>query len=623
MFFQLLTAAAVVSATVAEHSATEPTETFISAPAERTEKIFHRTDSLRAATIVADKGMVVSITDSIPINGTFNAADLLQMIPGVSVSDYGGYSGLKTAGIRGMGSSQTAIYIDGVRWNNVQTGQADLGLMGMENYGTAVIDYSQNSISFLSAQPHFYDGRIVSGDFRLDGGSFGTILPYGKLNFRLSDKVVFSGNASGVISKGDWPCLDGSRRGNNDISLYRCGVDLRGATAGGIWHMKAGFNSSKRGIPGSITYPSTDRQNDRNAFVQGTARQSFGRVYSLTASAKASLDLMDYLSEWGNNSYSLSDVQLNTGHFFRIFDWWRMSLAADFQWDRLKSDLYEAERSSIFTAIATNFSFERVRIDVTAEYYLAKDRGGSLHQALSPSIGLKWTVTDGLALTATGRRAYRTPTFNELFYPGFGNKELRPEDAWLTDIGFDYRLPFMQRHSFRAKIHGFYNYLTDKIISAPTADNPYVWLPYNIGRVQAAGIDSGIGFNLRFGELSINLDAAYSWQHAVDKTPGSSSYGTQIPFVARHTATACGRAEWRGWSLAAVWNIRSGRSDSSGKIPDWNTADLSIGKRIDLPHGCPLTLSLQLKNINDSYYETVRDYPMPGLGFYGGVSFSF
>ena len=48
------------------------------------------TDSIKVATVVADRGVVVSLTDTIDISGSFNATEVLQQIPGVSISDYGG-----------------------------------------------------------------------------------------------------------------------------------------------------------------------------------------------------------------------------------------------------------------------------------------------------------------------------------------------------------------------------------------------------------------------------------------------------------------------------------------------------------------------------------------------------
>ena len=102
---------------------------------------------------------------------------------------------------------------------------------------------------------------------------------------------------------------------------------------------------------------------------------------------------------------------------------------------------------------------------------------------------LRWRVAGTLDLLAFARRAYRTPTFNELNYPGFGNPNLDAEDACLTDIGLEYTLPFRGNWRLRAKADAFFNCLKDKIVSAPTADNPSIWLPYNVGVVQMAGTD--------------------------------------------------------------------------------------------------------------------------------------
>ena len=98
-------------------------------------------------------------------------------------------------------------------------------------------------------------------------------------------------------------------------------------------------------------------------------------------------------------------------------------------------------------------------------------------------------VIDGLDIIGFGRRAYRVPLFNELYYVGYGNPELLPEDAWLTDLGVDFYRSFSPSWSFMAKIDGYYNLLSNKITSAPTLENPNIWLPYNIGKVRSAGFD--------------------------------------------------------------------------------------------------------------------------------------
>lgn len=110
-------------------------------------------DTLQAVTVVADRGVVVSRTDTVKIKNSISITDALSVTPGLYVADYGGLAGPKTVSLRGLGSPHAAIYVDGVRVGNVQSGQADLGMLDLDNCGAAVIDYAQNSVSFNTAKP--------------------------------------------------------------------------------------------------------------------------------------------------------------------------------------------------------------------------------------------------------------------------------------------------------------------------------------------------------------------------------------------------------------------------------------------------------------------------------------
>ena len=88
-------------------------------------------DTLQGVTVVADRGVVVSRTDTIRVQSNSSIEDLIYSLPGLGLGDYGGAAGLKSVSLRGLGSAQTAIYIDGVRVGNVQSGQADLGFLDL------------------------------------------------------------------------------------------------------------------------------------------------------------------------------------------------------------------------------------------------------------------------------------------------------------------------------------------------------------------------------------------------------------------------------------------------------------------------------------------------------------
>ena len=579
-------------------------------------------DTLQAVTIVADKGVVVSRTDTISFDHYSSATEALLRMPGMALSDYGGLAGLKSVSLRGLGTAHTDIYLDGVRVSNFQSGQNDLGMLPLEVLGNAVVDYAQNSVSFRTAKPVF-GGSSFAGRVGLQAGSFGTWLPSARLDVRLSGRVALSAHVAGILTKGDFPYGDGkTRRSGNDLKQIRTGLDLFGTLEGGDWQAKAYYNGAERGTPGSLSWPSADRQQDKNFILQGSLRKAFSEVYTLHASAKSSWDNLAYKSEWGNSDYDFRALQLNTSHTFRLTDWWGVSFAADIEHGALKSTGYEAVRTAVISALATAIRLERFRADLALEYRGTFDKGAKGINSLSPSLDLRFTLFEGFDLVAFGRRAFRAPTFNELYYPGYGNPGLRPEDAWLTDLGIDWHRAAGD-WTLGAKADFFYNSLTDKIISAPKPDDPYVWLPYNVGKVQAKGVDASLSARFDDGAWNGGFSARYAWQSALDKTPDSYSLNQQIPYVARHTVVLAGDIARAGWRFDAVWNWRGGRFDATGAMPDWNTLDLSLRKSFSLGGNSALTLFVSAKDLLDCRYELVRDYPMPGRSVLGGVEFKF
>lgn len=578
-------------------------------------------DTLQAVTVVADRGVVVSRADTVKIQSLSDAGSVLTGLPALYVGDYGSAAGLKSASLRGLGSAHTAIYVDGVRVGNVQSGQADLGFLDLAELSSVVVDYAQNSLSFSTVQPKFC-GKKVRGSARLGYGSFGTWQPYAKIAFRLGKDWSLSTHAGGIVTNGQFPLEDGSLRANNDLKQLQAGADLWGRIEGGDFHAKVYFNGANRGTPGSTAWPSTDRQTDRNVFGQWSLRKAVSPVYTLHLSGKTAYDKIYYASEWGDSTYEQTEFQLNSVHKFTLAPWWTLSLAADASLDGLLSNLYRKDRIGAVAAVASAFRWARFKADVALEYAGTFDEGHSPWHSLSPSLDLRFTLAPGLDLVAFGRRAFRAPTFNELYYPGYGNTELKPEDAWLADAGLDWHRR-CGAWTLKARADGFYNWLTDKIVSAPTPADPNIWLPYNVGKVQAVGADVLAAADYASGDWKAAFSARYSYQNAVDKTPDSYSFGQPIPYIAKHTVALSGEASWKGWGLGAAWNLRAGRRDATGEMPNWNTLDAQAGKSFRLGRmGC-IGLKVIGRNLLNCRYETVSGYPMPGRSLMAAVEYKF
>lgn len=578
-------------------------------------------DSLDAVTVTADRGVIVSRTDTISFNNSSDLSDALMSCPGLYVNDNGGIAGLKSVSLRGLGSAHTVIYVDGVKVGNLQSGQNDLGMLDFAVLESIVVDYAQNSVSLKTARPEFRMSP-VAGNVRMHAGSFGTYLPSARLDFRLSDNYSLSASSSGIFSKGNFKCADGSRRANNDISQVRAGLDLWGIISGGDMHVKAYYNDASRGTPGSVSWPSDDRQKDRNAFLQGVLRKRFTDVYSMNISAKGAYDNIFYTSSYGDSRYGQTDIQLNTSHYFRVSDNWNLSAAADLQWDALKSTNYTAARTSLLAALSSSYLSEMISADLAVEYYGTFDKGALSRHAWSPSLDIRASLTEGLDLVAFGRRAYRVPTFNELYYVGYGNPQLSPEDAWLTDVGVEYTFIRQLQNGYsmqlKAKVDAFYNYLTDKIISAPTEADPNIWAPYNLGEVRSVGTDAVCGAMFLLGDWKAGADLKYTFQSAVDKITGD-----YVPYIAKHTFCADIDASWKKWMMSIIWQMRAGRSDSYGNMPDWNTLSASLSRSFAFDRAGAMRLNITVRNILDCRYELSSGYPMPGRSLTGGIEYRF
>ena len=572
-------------------------------------------DTLQAVTVVADRGVVVSRTDTVKIQSLLDVSGTLLFTPGVYVGDYGSAAGLKSASLRGLGSAHTAIYLDGVRVGNVQSGQADLGMLDMQDLSNVVVDYAQNSLSFNTARPVF-DGKSVTGTVRLNAGSFGTWQPYGKVAVKMNDKWSLSAHAGGIVTNGKFPLADGGERTNNDLQQLQAGADLFGFIQGGSVHAKVFYNGADRGTPGSVSWPSTDRQQDRNFGAQAVVKKAFSPLYSLQLSAKGAYDKLFYQSEWGDTDYKQTEFQLNSAHKFHLNSWWEVSLAADAAFDKLNSTLYQQQRWTATGAVASVFRWERFKADVALEYAGTFDKGVAPLHSLSPSADVRLTLFDGLDLMAFGRRAFRTPTFNELYYPGYGNPELKPEDAWLADLGVDFTRHF-GAWQLGARVDGFYNYLTNKIVSAPSAQDPSVWLPYNVGKARSYGVDAQANVTYAAGDWMLGCTARYGWQKATDKETGAA-----LPYIAAHSFIVNPVASFKGWMASLTWTLKAGRKDAMGDMPNWNTLDASLGKDFVLG-ACSLGLRVSGRNLFNKRFETITGYPMPGRSVLGGLVFKF
>jgi vitamin B12 transporter len=235
-----------------------------------------------------------------------------------------------------------------------------------------------------------------------------------------------------------------------------------------------------------------------------------------------------------------------------------------------------------------------------------------------PRLGLVWSALPWLRLRGNIERSFRTPNFNELYFPdkGFisGNPELEPEQARNADIGLE--LVF-DRLGLLGEVELSAAYFHSKI------EQSIVWLlispfriePRNTGRATSQGAE--ISLDLRPISL-LGLTTNYTYTDATRDATGSP-----LPGRAEHEVNVrLELAQSELWKLITDYHytgaiaVQEGGAAIIQPRSTWSgSASLNLAalpKVAELTRLDTLWGFLRVDNIGDVSQRDARFFPQPG-----------
>lgn len=602
-----------------------------------------------------------------------SVADAMRYFSGIQVKDYGGVGGIKTIDVRGMGSSHTGVFYDGVQITNAQNGQVDLGRYSLDNLEEISMYNGQKSSVFQPAKdfssgtavylrtrrPVFSAGKKYNLEMAFRTGSFGLANPLARFEWKISDRVSLLTSVEYMFATGRYKFRyrkmfsDGTVawdttavRHNGDISAFRAEANLFGQFERGNWMAKAYYYDSSRGIPGAIVnnvWKNSQHQWDRNFFLQGSAQKaSENERYEWMVNGKYARDYMRYLNPdttlmYIDNSFYQDEIYLSTSHRYRILQEWEMAASIDWQWDKLDSDMsrfVNPRRNTLLGAVATSWHKNGLKAQASLLLTEVWDKtlsgNGNFHK-LTPSLFLSWSPLKRQQWTIHGfyKKIFRMPTFNDLYYTDIGNSSLKPEYASQYSIGtegtFTGLVSWME--SLGGSCDVYYNRVTDKIIAVPKGTGQYRWMMMNIGEARITGVD--VTLNARFllpghvtlgGRLTYSYERARDFSDPSDNLDAGGTYKGQIAYIPLNSGSATLQAEWQRLGFNYSFIYVGERWDNSSNIranyvQPWYTHDLSVRYGFNIIKRIDMTAQLEVNNIFNQQYEVIRNYPMPGRNF--------
>lgn len=611
---------------------------------------------------------------------SLSVADALRYFSGVQLKDYGGVGGIKTINIRSMGSQHTAVYYNGVQLGNAQNGQIDLGRFSLDNIEAVELYNGQKSDIFQSARefgaagnvylttrrPYFKDGEKVHAHLQMRAGSFDLANPSVGVDVRLTEGLSLTMDAEYVYSSGRYPfryrrvfpngetAYDTTAiRENGDINAVRAELGLHHYYSNtGFWRIHAYNYWSERGIPGAIVnnvWRSGERLNDRNSFVQAQWQDELLNRWNMRALVKYANDYTHYRNYDerllpSNNEYLQHELYASLSNKVRIFNWWDVSLAYDYQYNALNRDnlLIAADtehfsRHSHWLSAATAFNVkEYLRLQASVLMTAVDDGAkrvarGDAKPKVTPAFFLSFRPYPkiDLSLNAFYKQSYRYPTFNDLYYTDLGNANLRPELARQHSVSIDYRVKSQKSKAESGEVgydihlsaSYYYNRVTDKIIAYPKGQQ-FRWTMLNLGTVKINGVDANGDVSL-FLPLRFTLRTRlnYTYQTAIDVTnPNDTYYGHQIPYIPWHSGSVVLGLDWQskrgdhyGFNYSFIYTgERYSQQENTiyNYVQPWYTHDLSIyGEWMVRNH--LLKANLEINNLLGQDYEVIQNFPMP------------
>jgi vitamin B12 transporter len=297
-----------------------------------------------------------------------------------------------------------------------------------------------------------------------------------------------------------------------------------------------------------------------------------------------------------------------------LFDTTRSSASIQGDWQASVGHVVSIGADRLLDRIASDNMFPVTSRSVTGVFGEYQARLGSQQIALSarhddnsqfggkPTGSAAWGywLSESLKVVALFGTAFHAPSFDNLYFPFFGNPTLKPETSRSADIGIEENRP-----ATMWAVHGFETRIRDLI----TYDAVEL-APENIGEARIRGIELQGGIKGRPWVAEVTAE----WLDARNETAGSPNHGHWLPRRARGTGRLAIAHEWAQLRIGGILNIAGRRFDdlaNAAPLGGYTTADVLV----DWTPVREWSLQAKVANATDRRYETALYYPQDRRNF--------
>jgi len=527
-------------------------------------------------------------------------ADLLALEPSLDLRERAPDGVQADLSIRGSNFGQTLVLLNGERLNDAQTGHHDMDIpvplqaisrvevlrgSGSTMYGS---DAVAGAINVITTPPEDAEVRLRT--------AFG--------NFGSNQQSVSLAGSLGAVSEQ----LVAARDFSDGFMPDR---DYRNLQLTSSTHLETGLG------PGDVTLGYMDHPFGANQFYGNynswenaktwlaAWRQALGKKTTVSFAFRRHSDLFVLFRDdpsYYANHHADESWQAAVRRREPVTSAITVFYGAEGLRESIVSDnlgIHQRARAAAYASIDFR-ARRRFSLSLAAREEVYRNFSGEFSPTAAGGIWLspKWK------LRASASRAFRVPSYTDLYYrdPGnLGNANLRPERTWTYETG----LVWNPAPRVRADVAVFMRRERDGI-DYYRSDPNAVWTALNIQNLNFSGVEASVRWT---PARSQSIDFSYTGLRATQDTApiGFTKYTFQYP---KHSGVAAWQA---GLSKGFLFRVRLGVRDRLGSGP---YALLDAYAASSRGRVRPF---MQMTNITGSSYQENPGVQMPGMMVLGGV----
>ncbi|WP_018676189.1 TonB-dependent receptor plug domain-containing protein [Riemerella columbina] len=557
-----------------------------------------------------------------PKSSNLFLSESLQEAMGVAIRDYG-FGNLSSLSVRGLSAAQNVVLWQGIPLNSSLNGQVDANMIqllgnrlsyrsgsGSSGFGSGAL----GGLFALEYQPNFKNEFLITSQQTM--GSFG--LSRHQFSVDKSNKhYALNVGLDYLRSKNEFEFQDKfgkkamtENSGFNVVHLYLNSayrINENHLLSFNLWNQWG-----NRHVGATEALPKTEQiQDDQNTRVQWSWLYHKNNFQHQVQSAYTKEFFKFRMTAKEQGSVSFSD-----NYFLNYYASWKgkqSSLKAGVQ-SKYVSGGGDYLKVNPLKELHTFINYQRKIGLLLANAQIRKSFSSWFNIPFTYDVGLEVNLTDNLQLKASYANAYRTPTFNDLFWKQGGNPHLKSEKGHMGEVSVSYHLLPL----FQMDLAGYYGEVKDWILWYPNASG--FWTPSNIYFVVTKGASLHTQHQYSLGNVGVELRNTFAYTETLNQNTGFSLLYTPLWNYNNHL-----KFEWKNWEVGCAHFFTGQRpttNDHSDFLPEYHLFNAHLAYQFNIKNTQQI-ISLEAKNVTNQHYNMMQGYPMPGRQFYLNLKTTF